>query len=46
MHLDDYEIQKIGTNFNVLFGQSTACMTYRRQKLALFQTFEIWYNHV
>ena len=29
MHLDNYEIQKIGTNLNVLCGHSNACITYR-----------------
>ena len=39
MHLDNYEIQEIGTNFNVLCGHNDyACITYRRQKFALSQT--------
>jgi len=42
MHLDNWEIQKIGTNFNVLCGQSTACKTCRRRILVLFQTKEAW----
>jgi len=32
MHLDNYEIQKIRTNFSVPCGASTTCITYRRRK--------------
>jgi len=42
MHLDNYEIQKIGRNLNVLCEHSNACITYHRQKLVLFQTSETY----
>jgi len=32
MHLDNYEIQKIGTNINVLYGAVDCRITYRRRK--------------
>ena len=42
MHLDNYEIQKIRTNFNVLCEASATCISYRRRKLLFFQTYETW----
>ena len=42
MLLDDYKTKKFGTDFNVLCRQSTACISYRRRKLVLFQTSEKW----
>ena len=38
MHLDHYEIQKIGTNINVLYGAVDCRISYRRQKFVLFRT--------
>ena len=41
VHLDNYEIRKIGTNFHVLCGQPTVCITFRRRKSVVFQTYEM-----
>ena len=38
MNLDNYEIQKIGTDFNVVWGVRTPRITYCRRKWFLFQT--------
>jgi len=38
IHLDNYEIQKVGTNFNILYGAIDCRITYRRRKLILFPT--------
>jgi len=38
MYLDNYEIQKNGTNINVLYGAVDCWITYRRWRLVLFQT--------
>jgi len=51
MHLDNYEIQKIGTNFNVLWGSSNDPYSLSKEEINSLSNiremeFEIWYNHV
>jgi len=38
MHLDNYEIQKIGTKINDLCRSNLTYTTYPGQKFSLFQT--------